>query len=63
MTHNNHEIIKNENAQEKAEKHESRRNAIHFIGMDRLIFTFEGNQNLLKQRCVSMALPSSVLAV
>jgi hypothetical protein len=36
---------------------------IHVIGMDRLIFTFKGNQNLLKQQRVSRALPASVLAV
>jgi hypothetical protein len=29
--------------------------------MDRLIFTFKGNQNLLKQRRMSRALPPSVL--
>jgi hypothetical protein len=61
--HDNHEIIKIENAQENAEKRESRGNAIHFIGMDRLIFTVEGNQNLLTQRRVSRTLPPSVLAV
>jgi hypothetical protein len=31
--------------------------------VDRLMFTFKGNQNLLKQRRVSRALPPSVLAV
>jgi hypothetical protein len=34
-----------------------------FLGMDKLVFIFKGNQNLLKQRCVSRALPPSVLAV
>jgi hypothetical protein len=61
--HDNHVIIKVENTQENAEKRKSRGNAIHFIGTDRLIFTFEGNQNLLKQRRELRALPPSVLAV
>jgi hypothetical protein len=62
--HDNHEIIKIENTQGNAKKtSESRGNAIHFIGMDKLIFTFKGNQNLLKQRRVSRALPPSVLTV
>jgi hypothetical protein len=36
---------------------------IYCMGMDRLIFTFQGKQNLLKQLCVSMALSSSMSAV
>jgi hypothetical protein len=62
--HDNHEIIKTENTQENTEKHqESRGNVIYFIEMDKLLFTFKGNQNLLKQWRVSSALPPSVLAV
>jgi hypothetical protein len=57
-------LLRSKNTQENAEKHkESLGNAIHFIGMDRLIFTSKGNENLLKQQHVSRALPPSVLAV
>jgi hypothetical protein len=56
-------LLSSKKTQENTEKHQSRENAIYFIGMGRLIFTFKGNQNLLKQRHVSRALPPSVLAV
>jgi hypothetical protein len=52
----NIKIINIKNAQENTEKHQSRGNQIPFIGMERLIFTCKGNQNLLNQQHVSRAL-------
>jgi hypothetical protein len=60
--HDNHEIISIEN-KENAEKPQSHEEMRSFLGMDKLVFIFKGNQNLLKQRRVSRALPPSALAV
>jgi hypothetical protein len=60
--HDNNEIIKIENTQENAANRVTRK-CDTCMGMDKLIFTFKGNQNLLKHRRVSRALPPSVLAV
>jgi hypothetical protein len=61
--HDNYEIIKIENTQENSENDQSHEKMRYFYRDGQTDIYLFGNQNLLKQRRVSKALPSSVLAV